>query len=240
MRESGYRTAAALPCTPEDGAAPVASSAPPARGVNGPLKRAFDIAASLILLIALAPLFALVWLAVRICDGAPVFFAQERIGYGRRPFRFWKFRTMQAGADRNAGEHEAYVRGMIEGRAKPDAKSGLYKLVNDPRVTKLGRVLRRFSLDELPQLWNVLKGEMSLVGPRPPVGYEVEGYGARHLRRFEARPGLSGLWQVSGRNKLGFEEMVELDLRYIEHWSPWLDLGILAKTVFVVLFQRAG
>lgn len=238
MRESGYRTAAAALPQPQEGAAP-AAAALAARGVNGPLKRAFDIAASLFLLIALAPLFALLWLAVRICDGAPVFFAQERIGYGRRPFRFWKFRTMRAGADAEAGEHEAYVRGMIAGRAKPDAKSGLYKLVDDPRVTKLGRVLRRFSLDELPQLWNVLKGEMSLVGPRPPVSYEVESYGARHLRRFEARPGLSGLWQVSGRNKLGFEEMVDLDLRYIEAWSPWLDLRILMKTVVVVLFQRA-
>lgn len=236
MRESGYRTAAALSGALDGGTAP----ALPARGVNGPLKRAFDIAASLLLLIVLAPLFALLWLAVRLCDGAPVFFCQERIGRGRKPFRFWKFRTMQPDADKEAGAHKAYVQDMIAGRAKRDAKSGLYKLVGDPRVTRLGRVLRRFSLDELPQLWNVLKGEMSLVGPRPPVDYEVEGYGARHLRRFEARPGLSGLWQVSGRNRLGFEEMVELDLHYIEHWSPWLDLRIVAKTVVVVLFQRAG
>ena len=214
-------------------------------GVNFLCKRLFDIVVSGALLLILAPLvFLPTLLAIRFGSPGPIFYFQERIGYRRRKFRFWKFRSMRVGADSGGAvsQHKEYLKKYISGSADgaKDAKGRtVYKLTEDPRVTPIGRFIRQYSIDELPQLWNVLKGDMSLIGPRPPIAYEVENYRPIHYRRFEVLPGISGLWQVSGRNRLTFEEMVKLDLYYIENWSLELDLRILFKTISVVLFQRA-
>jgi exopolysaccharide biosynthesis polyprenyl glycosylphosphotransferase len=214
-------------------------------GINFLCKRLFDIVVSFTLLSILTPLvFIPTILALKFTDPGPIFYFQERIGYRRRKFRFWKFRSMRVGADKdgNVEKHKDYLKKYIAGTADgaKDAKGRtIYKLTQDPRVTPLGRFIRQFSIDELPQLWNVLRGDMSLIGPRPPIAYEVEAYRPIHLRRFEVLPGISGLWQVSGRNQLTFEEMIKLDLYYIENWSLELDIRILFKTVSVVLFQRA-
>jgi exopolysaccharide biosynthesis polyprenyl glycosylphosphotransferase len=214
-------------------------------GINFLCKRLFDIVVSALLLIVLVPfVFVPAVLAIKFTDKGPAFYFQERIGYRRRKFRFWKLRTMKVGADAGANVeiHKNYLKKYISGSADgaTDAKGRtVYKITHDPRVTPLGRLLRQFSIDELPQLWNVLIGDMSLIGPRPPIAYEVENYRPIHLRRFEVLPGISGLWQVSGRNQLTFEEMVKLDLYYIENWSLELDVRILFKTISVVLFQRA-
>lgn len=213
-------------------------------GVNFLFKRIFDIVVSFALLVLLVPtVFLAAVIAVKLSDRGPIFYYQERIGYRRRRFRFWKFRSMRVGADKdeNVQEHKNYLKKYIAGEAEGADSRGkiVYKITQDPRITRVGRFLRQFSIDELPQLWNVLKGEMSLIGPRPPVAYEVENYRPIHLRRFEVLPGISGLWQVSGRNRLTFEEMVKLDLYYIENWSLELDVRILFKTVSVVLFHRA-
>lgn len=211
-------------------------------GVNYAIKRLFDLAVSAALLTLASPLFLFAALGIRLTDGRPIFYYQERLGRRRRPFRMWKFRSMRRGAEQEAAAHRNYLKKYIAGEAEarrgPDG-AVVYKLADDPRVTPFGRLLRRYSLDELPQLWNVLKGEMSLIGPRPPLSYEVREYRPLHYRRFEALPGISGLWQVSGRNSLSFEEMVELDLYYLENWSFELDLRILFKTIRVVLFQKA-
>jgi exopolysaccharide biosynthesis polyprenyl glycosylphosphotransferase len=165
-----------------------------------------------------------------------VFYKQERVGMDGRIFLFLKFRTMQSDADDAA--HRDYQRNYIAGRAETnlgDEERPVYKLRTDPRVTRIGRVLRRLSLDELPQLLNVLRGDMSVVGPRPPITYEVEAYELWHRKRLDMKPGLTGLWQVSGRNRLSFEEMVRLDLFYIENWSLLLDLKIILRTLPVML-----
>ena len=214
-------------------------------GINFLCKRLFDIAVSFVLLLLLVPtVFTAAAIAIKLFDPGPVFYFQERLGYRRRKFRFWKFRTMKVGADseRNVDLHKSYLKKYIAGTAggAPDTTGRfVYKLTADPRVTPVGRFLRQYSIDELPQLWNVLKGDMSLIGPRPAIAYEVENYRPVHLRRFEVLPGISGLWQVSGRNELTFDEMIKLDLYYIENWSLELDLRILFKTVGVVFFQRA-
>ena len=214
-------------------------------GVNFLFKRVFDIVVSALLLIVLIPfVFIPVMLAIKLTDSGSIFYFQERIGYRRRRFKFWKFRSMRVGSDsgNNVDAHKDYLKKYIAGAAdgSQDAKGKIvYKITHDPRVTRVGRFIRQFSIDELPQLWNVLKGDMSLIGPRPPVAYEVENYRPIHLRRFEVLPGISGLWQVSGRNRLTFEEMVKLDLYYIENWSMELDVRILFKTVSVVLFHKA-
>jgi exopolysaccharide biosynthesis polyprenyl glycosylphosphotransferase len=214
-------------------------------GVNYLCKRLFDIVfASVLLMILIPTVFLATLIAIKITDPGPVFYFQERIGYRRRKFRFWKFRSMKVGADKgtDVAMHKDYLKKYIAGNAdgEKDAKGRtIYKITDDPRVTPLGRFIRKFSIDELPQIWNVLKGDMSLIGPRPPISYEVENYRPVHFRRFEVLPGISGLWQVSGRNQLTFDEMVKLDLYYIENWSLELDLRILFKTVSVVLFQRA-
>ena len=214
-------------------------------GVNYLCKRIFDIVVSTLLLSVLVPtVFLITAIAVKLTDGGPIFYFQERIGYRRRRFKFWKFRSMRMGSDKGTDvqAHKDYLKKYIAGAAdgKMDAKGRLvFKITQDPRVTRVGQFIRQFSIDELPQLWNVLKGDMSLIGPRPPVGYEVENYQPIHLRRFEVLPGISGLWQVSGRNRLTFDEMVKLDLYYIENWSLELDLRILFKTISVVLFHKA-
>jgi len=194
-------------------------------------KRALDVVGAVLLLIAVSPALLVVAMLVVLDSPGPILFRQERIGLGGRVFVMYKFRTMRVDSD--ARIHQAYYSGLISGSAEPS--NGVFKLSHDPRVTNIGGFLRRFSLDELPQLMNVLRGDMSLVGPRPPISYEVEQYGPRERLRLEVTPGLTGLWQVSGRNRLDFQQMIELDLAYIERWSIWLDLWIMARTPLVVL-----
>jgi lipopolysaccharide/colanic/teichoic acid biosynthesis glycosyltransferase len=204
------------------------------QGASLAVKRAMDLFVSGSLLILLSPLFAIIALITRFTSKGPVFFRQERIGQFGAPFGCLKFRTMCL--NNSARVHQDFIQDFIKGKddcAKNGGSDGaaVYKITNDPRVTPIGRLLRRTSLDELPQLWNVLVGEMSLVGPRPPVRYEFKLYDTWHRRRvFEAKPGITGLWQVSGRSRLRFDEMVRLDLRYSRSWSLWLDLIILLRT----------
>jgi lipopolysaccharide/colanic/teichoic acid biosynthesis glycosyltransferase len=201
--------------------------------------RALDVAISALLLIVLLPLFVLIAVAIRLDSPGPVLFRQRRCGLGFEQFTMNKFRTMHCGAV--AEPHRDYVLGLIRGDADPSAGTGgLYKLEVDDRVTRVGRVLRRFSLDELPQLINILVGDMALVGPRPPIPYEVENYPPEWLGRLAVKPGLTGLWQVSGRNELNYDEMVQLDLEYVVRQSLWLNLQILAKTFWVVLRGRGA
>jgi lipopolysaccharide/colanic/teichoic acid biosynthesis glycosyltransferase len=186
--------------------------------------------------VILAPLFAAIALAIKLTSRGPVIFKQQRLGRFGKRFEFLKFRTMYVNND--SGIHREYVQNFIAGKAdaeKLQGAPGVYKITNDPRVTPLGRILRKTSLDELPQFWNVLRGEMSLVGPRPPVGYEFEVYDFWHRRRvLEVKPGVTGLWQVSGRSRTCFDDMVRLDLRYSQEWSLWLDLKILLATPLAV------
>lgn len=200
-------------------------------------KRTLDVFGSILGISALAPLFALVALLVKLSSPGPVLFRQKRVGRYGKTFTFLKFRSMYMNNDSKI--HQEYVARLIEGKAdsKPtgDGKAGVYKLTNDPRITAVGRFLRKSSLDELPQLFNVLLGTMSLVGPRPPVPYEFERYDIWHRRRvLEVKPGITGLWQVFGRSKTTFDEMVRLDLAYAKRWSVWLDLKILLRTPMVV------
>jgi exopolysaccharide biosynthesis polyprenyl glycosylphosphotransferase len=201
------------------------------------VKRLVDVAGAVVLLVILSPVFAVCALLVRIDSPGPIFFRQQRIGQGGRQFSMLKFRSMYADAD--ASPHETYTAAFIRGTAAPRAagQAAMYKLAGDRRVTRVGGWLRRTSLDELPQLWNVLVGEMSLVGPRPPLAYEVRHYQPRHMDRLAAKPGMTGLWQVSGRSRTTFEEMVALDLHYIQNQSLLLDLSIMARTIPVVLFR---
>ena len=200
-------------------------------------RRALDIGVAAVVLLLMAPVMAVVALTVRLSSPGPVFFRQRRLGRGMQPFTVLKFRTMRADAD--SALHRDYVRSLIGTQPPEDAPDNLYKLVIDPRVTRVGRFLRSWSIDELPQLWNVLRGEMSLVGPRPVIEYEVEQYPDWYLRRFAVKPGLTGLWQVSGRNEKTYEEMVRYDIDYAERRSLWLDLRILARTALVVM-RRQG
>jgi lipopolysaccharide/colanic/teichoic acid biosynthesis glycosyltransferase len=195
-----------------------------------------DIAGSLAELVVLAPLMLLIAALVNAASNGPAVFRQKRVGQYGREFTFLKFRSMYA--DCSDGIHQAYVTALIAGKqpAEPTAREAPYKLTNDPRITPLGRFLRKTSLDELPQFLNVLAGDMSLVGPRPPVPYEFRAYDLWHRRRLlSVKPGITGLWQVHGRSKVTFDEMVRLDLKYAESWSPWLDLKILLKTPKAVL-----
>ena len=196
------------------------------------IKRALDVVGSAMLLVLLAPLFALIALAIKLTSRGPVIFRQERLGQFGKPFECLKFRTMSV--DNDPGIHRNYVQSFIAGNAgagEGQSDPGVYKITKDPRVTPVGKVLRRASLDELPQFWNVMRGEMSLVGPRPPVIYEFEVYDFWHRRRvLEVKPGVTGLWQVSGRSRMCFDDMVRLDLRYAQQWSLWLDLKILLAT----------
>ena len=206
----------------------------PVRQRNGfydGLKRLFDIAISLNLLILLAPLMLVIAALVKWSSPGPVLFGQRRIGLRMKPFAMLKFRTMFVNADHAL--HQQYVSWFIKssGQAKDRGDATIFKLTHDPRITRVGRVLRKTSLDELPQLWNVLRGEMSLVGPRPPLPYEVEQYLGWHTRRLtEAKPGITGLWQVGGRSRTTFDEMVRLDLRYASTCSFWTDMKILLAT----------
>lgn len=201
-------------------------------------KRSIDIVGSLLLLAVFSPVLLVIALLVRSSSEGPILFRQRRIGQFGLAFTFLKFRSMYTNNDPRI--HREYVASLIKGRAElkqtGEGKAGVYKLTNDPRVTPLGRFLRKTSLDELPQLFNVLTGNMSLVGPRPPVPYEYENYDTWHRRRvFEVKPGITGLWQVTGRSRTTFEEMVRLDLNYAKAWSIWLDLKILLRTPMAVV-----
>jgi lipopolysaccharide/colanic/teichoic acid biosynthesis glycosyltransferase len=203
-------------------------------------KRALDIVGSLALLAVLAPALLLIAALVKLTSRGPVFFRQVRIGEMGRPFTMLKFRTMRINADHSI--HQQFITGFIKsGAGNGQAGSAPFKLAHDPRVTSIGRILRKTSLDELPQFWNVLVGEMSLVGPRPPIPYEVEQYKRWHNRRlFEAKPGVTGLWQVTGRSRTTFDDMVRLDLQYVRSCSLWTDLKILLATPAAVITGKGA
>ena len=214
------------------------------------LKCGMDVVLTAALVILLLPLLLAIAVLIKLDSPGPVIFTQERVGSRRqrlgrqhvwvvRNFRFYKFRSMVQDADPSL--HEAYIKDFVEGRAQPSPESGgKYKLTNDPRVTRIGSFLRKFSLDELPQLFNVLKGDMSLVGPRPVPTYEVASYQPRHHNRFAALPGITGWWQVRGRCRVSFEEMIRMDVDYIRNASLWLDLKILFLTIPAVLSSRGA
>lgn len=203
------------------------------------IKRIMDTVGSALALLLFSPLLVVIALAIKLTSKGPVFFRQKRVGQYGEQFVFLKFRSMHVNNDATA--HKAFVRQLIAGGAAGSSSNGngqtVYKLTKDPRITPVGAFLRKTSLDELPQFWNVLRGEMSLVGPRPAIAYEVEAYDIWHRRRvLEAKPGITGLWQVNGRSRIKFDDMVRLDLRYAKTWSPWMDLKILMRTPVAVVF----
>jgi lipopolysaccharide/colanic/teichoic acid biosynthesis glycosyltransferase len=202
------------------------------------VKRTFDIAGSALALLLCLPLFVAIAIAIKVTSKGPVLFRQKRIGQYGQCFTFLKFRSMYVNNDHRV--HQKFVTELISNEAKhePSGRNGkaVYKLKDDKRITRVGRFLRRTSLDELPQLLNVLKGDMSLVGPRPAIPYELAAYQTWHRRRvLEAKPGITGVWQVAGRSRVRFDEMVRMDLRYAMSWSPWLDLKILLLTPLAVI-----
>jgi lipopolysaccharide/colanic/teichoic acid biosynthesis glycosyltransferase len=194
-------------------------------------KRLLDVAVSLTLLAGLSPLFLIVALCVKLTDGGPVFFRQKRVGLNGRVFDFFKFRSMIVNAEAKKAE-------LL--KMNKHGNSITFKMCRDPRVTWVGRIMRKTSIDELPQLWNVLVGEMTLVGPRPAVVAEVQRYTARERRRLAVTPGLTCIWQVSGRADLDFQQQVELDVRYIRERSLWLDLKLMLLTVPAVLSGKGA
>jgi lipopolysaccharide/colanic/teichoic acid biosynthesis glycosyltransferase len=202
------------------------------------VKRMMDVLGAAVLLLTLSPLLAAIAAMIKLTSKGPVIFEQERLGRFGARFKCLKFRTMYT--DNDPKIHQEYIQQFISGKEESGNSNGsqqpVYKIVDDPRVTTVGRILRKTSLDELPQFWNVLRGEMSLVGPRPPVLYEFEIYDIWHRRRIlDVKPGVTGLWQVSGRSRTRFDDMVRLDLRYCRTWSLWLDLKILISTPRAVL-----
>ena len=202
------------------------------------LKRIIDIVGAGILTLLCLPLFVIIAMVVKCTSKGPILFKQARVGQYGQTFTFLKFRSMIVGNDHSV--HKEYVTKLIAEGAAVDGVNGngqnVYKLTNDRRITPIGKFLRRTSLDELPQLFNVLWGDMSLVGPRPPIPYELAAYQVWHRRRvLEVKPGITGLWQVTGRSRVKFDEMVRLDLRYATTWSPWLDLKIMALTPLAVI-----
>ena len=205
------------------------------------IKRGLDVIGSLTLLVLLSPLLLLIATLVKSTSRGPILFRQMRIGQMTKPFTMLKFRTMYVGVDHRL--HHEFVSSFINasGRIHEPGPNGFFKLTDDPRVTPLGRILRKTSIDELPQLWNVLRGDMSLVGPRPALRYELEQYKPWHRRRvLEARPGITGLWQVAGRSRTTFDAMVRLDLRYARTRSLWTDLKILLATPAAVISGKGA
>jgi exopolysaccharide biosynthesis polyprenyl glycosylphosphotransferase len=204
-----------------------------ARRMSRGIKHAMDAVGSLMALIILSPMLLAIAMAIKLSSPGPILFRQKRVGRYGVAFTFLKFRSMYAASDSHV--HKEYIQRFIAGGVNAGAPAApgevVYKITHDPRVTRVGRFLRKTSLDELPQLLNVLRGEMSLVGPRPPIPYELEAYDIWHRRRLlEVKPGITGLWQVNGRSRMRFDEMVRLDLRYAKTWSPWLDINILLQT----------
>ena len=206
----------------------------PAKVNNRPfyhvVKRLFDIVASACGLILLSPLFLFLVIKIRSEDGGPAFYSQERIGKDEKPFKMWKFRSMVVDADKMLDKLED--QNEIDG--------AMFKIKDDPRVTRIGHVIRKYSLDELPQLWNVLIGDMSLVGPRPPLPSEVEEYTDYDKQRLTVMPGCTGLWQVTRRSEADFDEMVWLDIVYINHSGAWEDLKLIIKTVLVMVHPNGA
>jgi exopolysaccharide biosynthesis polyprenyl glycosylphosphotransferase len=201
------------------------------------LKRCLDVGGSLSAIVLASPLFVLIAACIKLTSKGPVLFRQPRVGQYGCKFTFLKFRSMYVNSDHTI--HREYITGLIAGTADskdPGRKQEIYKLTNDPRITRIGGFLRKTSFDELPQFLNVLRGEMSLVGPRPPIPYEVERYEFWHRRRLlGVKPGITGLWQVTGRSRTSFDEMVRLDMQYAKSWSLWLDLKILLQTPRAVI-----
>jgi len=215
---------------------------PALKGLGLVAKRAMDLAIAISVVVIFAPLFLLIALLIKMFSPGPVLFKQIRAGKDGKPFTFYKFRTMRHDTDDTL--HREYAANFIGGkelRLKDEiSERKIYKMPNDPRVTPIGRILRRTSLDELPQIFNVIKGEMSLVGPRPPIAYELSIYKDWHKRRLKAKPGITGLWQVSGRSSVPFHDMVLLDLYYINRWSLRMDIEILLRTIPVVLLGKGA
>jgi lipopolysaccharide/colanic/teichoic acid biosynthesis glycosyltransferase len=201
------------------------------------LKRCIDILGSSMALICFAPIFGAIALAIKLTSKGPILFKQERLGHYGRPFVVLKFRSMSKNCDPHI--HRQFVHQFIAGQVNDHSHASekpVFKIQEDPRVTAIGKLLRKTSLDELPQFWNVLRGDMSLVGPRPPIAYEYKAYEVWHRRRvLEIKPGITGLWQVEGRSRIRFDDMVRLDLKYARVWSIWLDLKILAQTPAAVI-----
>jgi lipopolysaccharide/colanic/teichoic acid biosynthesis glycosyltransferase len=204
------------------------------------LKRTFDVLGSGVLLVLLAPVFLAIAALIKLKSPGPIFFRQVRVGEKAKPFTMLKFRSMHANADSKV--HQQYVTQFIKSGSQNGAdKKQVFKLTNDPRITPLGHILRKTSLDELPQLWNVFRGDMSLVGPRPPLFYETEQYQSWHWRRvLDAKPGVTGLWQVAGRSRTTFDGMVRLDLRYVRTRSLWTDIKILLATPAAVITGKGA
>ena len=200
------------------------------RPVGGVLKRAIDIVVSGTSILVLSPVLVAVAAAIRVDSAGPVLFRQGRLGRNGRQFDMIKFRSM-------VDDAEEQVIDLVDGN---HADGPLFKMVDDPRITRVGRALRRFSLDELPQLWNVLRGDMSLVGPRPAIPSEADGWSSNGFRRLNVPPGITGLWQISGRTDLTFDEYERLDAEYLENWSLWLDLKVFLKTIPAVLKGRGA
>ncbi|WP_373531295.1 sugar transferase [Vampirovibrio sp.] len=192
-------------------------------------KRCFDLLASSLGVVAILPLLLIVAAAIRLESPGPVIYKQTRVGLNGKTFHMYKFRSMRQDADKMLAE-------LME---KNEIGQGMFKLFNDPRVTRIGKVIRKYSIDELPQLLNVLRGDMSLVGPRPPIQAELQHYQHWHYFRFATLPGLTGLWQVSGRSKIKeFDQVVKMDYQYINHWNLWLDFKLILKTFPVILGGR--
>ncbi len=206
------------------------------------IKRAMDVVGGLTGILLFSPCFIAIPLLIKAMSKGPVLFKQERIGRYGAKFVFLKFRSMHVNNDPKV--HQEYIKKLIceqKSYDGPEQRDAIYKIKDDPRVTSVGRLLRKTSLDEIPQFFNVLKGEMSLVGPRPPIPYELENYDVWHKRRImEIKPGITGLWQVEGRSSTTFDEMVRLDLKYAKEWSLWLDIKILAKTPWVVIAGKGA
>ncbi|HLV60507.1 MAG TPA: sugar transferase [Fredinandcohnia sp.] len=202
----------------------------PTHPISLALKRAFDIVVSAVALVLCAPLFLVIAIAIKLDSPGPVFFGQVRSGLNGRRFTLWKFRSMVVDAEKR----------LAALRDKNEMSGPVFKMKDDPRVTRVGRFLRRTSLDELPQFWNVLVGQMSVVGPRPPLPSEVDRYERWHRRRLSVKPGITCIWQVSGRNEIDFEDWMKLDLAYIDQWSLWLDIKIVLRTIPAVIFGRGA
>lgn len=201
-------------------------------------KRLMDILASALVIALLSPLLILIGLLIRIDSPGPALFRQPRVGKDGKVFTCFKFRTMRRNADESV--HRLAIKNMTSGAALSDNPNMPFKLTNDTRVTRVGSLLRRTSLDELPQLFNVLLGDMSLVGPRPAIPYELEHYKEHHHYRHSVKPGITGMWQVYGRGRAGFDAGIELDLRYASTWTLWLDLKLILLTLPVLLLQRGA
>ena len=216
----------------------------PQKGITGStvIKRILDLVQAVLLLIIVSPLMGLIAFLIKLDSKGPILFKQQRVGQYGRPFTFYKFRTMDADADSAA--HQAYIKRLIAGTAEthtdPETGEAVLKMVNDKRITRLGRILRKRSMDELPQLFNVVRGDMSLVGPRPAIPYEVAEYKDWHMRRLEAKPGITGYWQVYGRSQVTFDEMIKMDLYYIDRQSFWLDLKLLLMTPKAIWIGRGA